>query len=157
MNNPPPANQDLEHLRLLSIFHYVYGGLHVVFGFFPLVYAGFGLLMLYAPQMFGPNNPRMGQPPPEFLGWFLVAVGGVVAIMIWGIASLLIHSGRCLSQQRRHTFCLIVAAISCLFMPLGTILGVFTIVVLSRPSVKNLFEARHQRDDQFGFEEPDQV
>jgi hypothetical protein len=34
-----------------------------------------------------------------------------------------------------------VAALSCAFMPFGTVLGVFTIVVLVRPSVKQLFES----------------
>ena len=32
-----------------------------------------------------------------------------------------------------------VAAISCTFTPLGTVLGVFTLIVLFRPSVKTLF------------------
>jgi hypothetical protein len=32
-----------------------------------------------------------------------------------------------------------MAAISCIFMPFGTVLGVFTIIVLLRPSVKELF------------------
>ena len=41
-------SQDEEHLRLLSIFHYIVGGLAVLFSFFPLIYAGFGVLMLYA-------------------------------------------------------------------------------------------------------------
>jgi hypothetical protein len=34
-----------------------------------------------------------------------------------------------------------VACVSCVFMPIGTILGVFTILVLSRPSVKSAFGA----------------
>jgi hypothetical protein len=34
-----------------------------------------------------------------------------------------------------------VAAIACMFMPFGTVLGVFTIIVLMRPSVKELFAA----------------
>jgi hypothetical protein len=32
-----------------------------------------------------------------------------------------------------------MACIECLFIPFGTILGVFTIIVLSRESVKTLF------------------
>jgi hypothetical protein len=32
-----------------------------------------------------------------------------------------------------------MACIECLFLPFGTILGVFTIIVLSRESVKALF------------------
>jgi hypothetical protein len=33
----------------------------------------------------------------------------------------------------------VIACIECLFMPFGTILGVFTLIVLSRESVKKLF------------------
>ena len=32
-----------------------------------------------------------------------------------------------------------MAAISCAFMPFGTVLGVFTLIVLLRPGVKELF------------------
>jgi hypothetical protein len=32
-----------------------------------------------------------------------------------------------------------MAAVECLFMPFGTVLGIFTIVVLNRDSVKPLF------------------
>lgn len=152
MSSTSTTNQDLEHLRLLAIFHYVYGGMHVLFGFFPLIYVAFGLLMVFAPQMLGPNNPQMG-PPPEFFGWFVVVIGGIAAAVMWAIAGLAIHSGWCLARRRRHTFCLIVAAISCIFMPLGTILGVFTILVLSRPSVKELFEAQTRVEDRFGLDQ----
>ena len=37
------------------------------------------------------------------------------------------------------TFCLVMGAVACMFMPVGTVLGVFTIVVLMKPSVKELF------------------
>jgi hypothetical protein len=49
-------------------------------------------------------------------------------------------AGRNLAQQRRYTFCLVIAGLLCIFIPFGTVLGVFTIVVLVRPSVKALFE-----------------
>ena len=48
-------------------------------------------------------------------------------------------AGRYLSQQRHYTFCLVMAAVACMFMPFGTVLGVFTIIVLVRESVKELF------------------
>ena len=47
--------------------------------------------------------------------------------------------GRGLAQRKRYMFCLVVACVECLFMPFGTVLGVFTIIVLSRDSVKALF------------------
>jgi hypothetical protein len=37
-------------------------------------------------------------------------------------------------------FVFVVACCECLFMPFGTILGVFTIILLSRESVKSAFD-----------------
>jgi hypothetical protein len=51
-------------------------------------------------------------------------------------------AGRSLARRKRYLFCLIVAGTMCVMCnPLGTVLGVFTIVVLLRPSVKELFGA----------------
>jgi hypothetical protein len=57
----------------------------------------------------------------------------------WMFAILLIVAGRFLSKRKHYMFCLVMAAISCIFMPFGTILGIFTIIVLMQPSVKQLF------------------
>ena len=55
------------------------------------------------------------------------------------LAGFVAYAGRCLSQQRRYLLCMIVAGLACLFTPIGTILGVFTLVVLLRPQVKAAF------------------
>ena len=39
-------NQDEEHLNLLSIFHYVAGGLAGLFAFFPIFHLIFGLTIM---------------------------------------------------------------------------------------------------------------
>src|SRR5438034_237975 len=44
-----------------------------------------------------------------------------------------------LRDRRGYLFCLVMAGIACLFQPFGMILGVFTFIVLLRPSVKTLF------------------
>ncbi len=36
-------------------------------------------------------------------------------------------------------FCFVMGCVECLFMPFGTVLGAFTILVLNRQSVKGLF------------------
>ena len=66
-------------------------------------------------------------------------LGGCGMIFVWVIALLITLSGRRLLQHRSRTFCIIVAALMCLSIPFGTILGVFTLIVLSRPSVRQLF------------------
>lgn len=58
-----------------------------------------------------------------------------------GMAAFVIQAGRCLAQRRRHLLCLIVAGLLCLCAPLGTVLGVFTLVTLLRPQVKAAFDA----------------
>ena len=64
----------------------------------------------------------------------------VAAILVgWSFAATILIAGRRLSQRRSHTFCLVAACLACLFMPFGTILGVFTLLVLLKPGVKQRF------------------
>lgn len=42
-------NQDEEHLRLLSIFHYVVGALAAMFALFPIFHLVIGLVMVLPP------------------------------------------------------------------------------------------------------------
>jgi hypothetical protein len=45
-------------------------------------------------------------------------------------------------NRRWWTFCYLTGWGECLMFPFGTVLGIFTIIVLSRPSVKLLFGVR---------------
>lgn len=132
------VDQDQEHLRLLSIFHYVVGGIGALFSFFPLIYLFIGAAILRTPHAFA---GRHGHAPPHFVGWFMIAIGGGVAVVGWLFAGLVIFCGHCLQRRMHYTFCLVVACVECLFAPFGTVLGVFTIIVLARPAVKALFPA----------------
>ena len=49
-------------------------------------------------------------------------------------------SGLYLRARKYRMFSIIVAALNCLQIPFGTVLGVFTIVVLVRESVRELYE-----------------
>lgn len=42
---------NLEHLKLLSIFHYVVGGLAALFACLPMFHFIFGLVFMLAPAM----------------------------------------------------------------------------------------------------------
>jgi hypothetical protein len=128
-------NQDLEHLRLLSVFHYVLAVLAGLFSLFPVLYLGIGLAALTGHF----PDSHSGNAMPSFMGWFFVLFGAVWLLCGLAFAICLWLSGRFLAQHRRYLFCLVMAAISCMFSPFGTVLGVFTIVVLMRPSVRELF------------------
>lgn len=130
--------EDLEHLKILSIFHYVVGGLAGLFSCFPIFHLAIGISMLSG-NMFGEPMPPDADFPSTLFGLMFTIIPMVMILAGWAFAIAILIAGRYLSQHRRHTYCLVVAAISCMFMPFGTILGVFTIIVLSRPTVKALF------------------
>jgi len=77
--------------------------------------------------------------PPEFLGWIFAALGLLFFLIGIAMAICILIAGRSLTLRKRYSFALVIACIECLFIPFGTILGVFTIVVLSRESVRGLF------------------
>jgi len=135
MNEPPvPPNQDEEHLRALAIIHYVFGGLTALFACIPFIHLGIGVFMLVKPEAFKPR------PPPELLPWLFIGLATALILAGWTLALLFVLAGRNLSRRRRHQFCQIVAGLGCVLIPHGTVLGVFTLIVLSRPSVKALFQ-----------------
>ena len=130
---PIPGSPDVEHLRLLVIFHYVGAALSAFFGVFPGIYILLGVLFITGRMQ---NN---GPPPPAGMGYLFIVMGSVGVAFMWGLAICLLISGRSIARRRHYMFTFIIAAISCLQIPLGTALGVFTMVVLSRPSVKAMY------------------
>jgi hypothetical protein len=142
MNVPPPSVRDqrkidADHLNLLSIFHFVGTGLAVLGLLFLLAHFAFFHAFMDNPQFW--QSQKQTRPPAEFFAmfkWFYV-VGG-----LWFAASGILNfiSAFCLRARKNRTFSLVVAGINCAHIPLGTILGVFTIIVLIRDSVRELYE-----------------
>lgn len=130
--------KDEEHLKLLSIFHYVVAGFAALFALFPVFHLAVGLAFILAPQQLGNN----GNLPPPFFGWVFVIFAGTFILLGFVFAAFVLAAGRCLARRRRYMFCLVMAGVETLFMPFGTVLGVFTIIVLLREGVKSLFAAK---------------
>jgi hypothetical protein len=131
----PNKTQDEEHLRLLSIFHYVVGGFACLFALFPIIHLILGLAMIFASDKFAGK----GDPPPAFIGWFFVIFAAMFIILGLIFATFVMTTGRFLARRKHYMFCLVMGGVECLFMPFGTVLGVFTIIVLMREPVKQLF------------------
>jgi hypothetical protein len=127
-------DRDTEQLNLLAIFHYVVAGFAALFSFFPLIYAALGVIFIFAARH-GTAKPDE-ELPPEFLGWIFAVVGSLLVVTGIVMAICIFIAGRSLALRKRYTFALVIACIECLFVPFGTILGVFTIIVLSRESVR---------------------
>lgn len=128
-------NQDQQHLELLSIFHYIVGGLTALFACFPIFHLIIGIVFIIASK----SSDANGDVPPAFVGWILVIVASFFMLIGWSLAVCVVIAGRNLAKCTRRTFCLVIAGIECIMMPFGTVLGVFTIIVLMRENVIQLF------------------
>lgn len=133
--------QDEEHLRLLSIFHFVVAGITALLSLLPIFHLVLGLAVLTG-EFDIPENRIL---PAELIGWLFVVVGASLILSGLILAVLIAYAGRALRRHEHYTFCLVVAALSCMVIPFGTVLGVFTIIVLMRESVKQLFLPRSEQ------------
>jgi hypothetical protein len=133
-----PPNEDEKNLRLLSIFHYVVGGLNCFGGLFGLFYVGLGIFFLNASP--ATLNQRPGEPSPEVFGWIFIAIGTFVVLLAGTLGICTILAGRKLAKRTGYRFAFVMACIECIGFPFGTILGVFTLIVLTKPTVKSMFQ-----------------
>ena len=134
--------RDIEHLRLLSIFHYVVSGMVGLFSCFPIIHLVIGIAILVGGNgIFPVKSPAGGPAEAKLVGLLFTVFAAVIILFGWTIAVLVALAGRNLARRTRYTYCMVVAGLVCLFVPLGTVLGVFTIFVLGRSSVKELFDS----------------
>jgi hypothetical protein len=130
---------DKQHLNLLSVFHFVGAGFALLGIAFVFLHYALLSTVMNNPAMWG-KNPAAAPPPGFFdmFRWVYVVLGG------WMGASLVLNllAAIYLRAQKHRTFCFVVAATNCLHMPLGTVLGIFTIIVLARDSVRMAFAPR---------------
>ncbi len=127
-------NQDEEHLRLLSIFHYVVGGMTALFACFPCIHLAVGIAIVSGAF---PSPP--GRSDSLVIGSLFIIVASIFILLGWALAVAILFVGKFLARRTHYTYCLVVGGVECIFIPFGTVLGIFTIIVLSRPSVKAIF------------------
>ncbi len=148
-NRPPPVyssfppeagvvqeKRDREHLKLLSIFHLMFAGLALLGIAFLSVHYLVMHTVFSNPEMWKSQN----QPPPpkafmDAFIWFYLFMG----VLLLGALVLNLISGAFLWQRRNRIFSMVIAGLDCLQIPFGTALGVFTLLVLSRDSVRQLY------------------
>jgi hypothetical protein len=126
---------DDEHLKLLRIGYIVGGAADAFFALFPLIYVVIGIFIAAA----GPPG-RPGEPNPALFGLFFVLIGLFVSFLFALQAGLKFLTARAIGRRQSRMLCLVAAGLACMQMPWGTLLGVFTFMVLGRASVKDRFE-----------------
>lgn len=131
--------RDAEHLKLLSLFYYIRGGICAAFSCFFVIYIVMGFVFVGVAQV----HPHNNNGPPAAFGLLFAMIGVFAVLGGWTWAALQLYAGRCLAKRKHRAYCLVIGALSCLLIPYGTILGVFTLMVLQRSSVGQMFEQPH--------------
>lgn len=126
---------DEEHLRLLSVGYYIAGGLHIAFASIFIIHFAFFVFAASNPDLFPPGN---GGPPDAIFHVFAWVIGTFI-LLGWTFGALTIYAGRGIKYRSRRTFALVMAALNTVAIPVGTIVGVCGLIVLSRISVKRLY------------------
>jgi hypothetical protein len=133
---------DEEHVKLLSLGYIVSACVSLFFSLFGLFYVFMGVMMRTAFSHIPEAAAKANQPPPVFFLWFLGGMGVAIFTFMVVVAALKFRTAWCLKHRKSRTFCMVIAGISCLEIPYGTILGIFTFIVLGRESVVRLFASR---------------
>ncbi|HVX85894.1 MAG TPA: hypothetical protein VH253_14020 [Phycisphaerae bacterium] len=138
MTTLPPAPQysyekDTGDLKTLSIFWYIIAALQALGGCIVVGWLLFVVLM--GAGMASSGNSDDATAGAVFSGFF--GCFGLFALALWwGLAFLNFVVARSLPQRKRRVLCFIMAIWICLWFPFGTILGIFTLIILNRPTVK---------------------
>lgn len=140
--------QNTENIRILSIFHYVLSGLVALISCVPIIHLTIGIvfIVLGNSNSFKTND---GEEIPSFFGWIFVIIASLIILIGWTIAILIFKTGRFLSKRVNRTFCLVIAGFECIFIPYGTALGVFSLVTLTKESVRKLFDSNSINTNDF--------
>jgi len=130
-------NEDANQLDLLAVFHYVVGAITALFSCFPFIHVFMGLAIVAG--KFPAISGSPGFPPDAAFGWIFVVMGSLFILFGWTASVCILLAGRKLKRRKNRIYCMAVAGVECMFVPFGTVLGVFTLIILNKDSVKQAF------------------
>lgn len=136
--------EDRTHLKILAVFHYVLGIVAALQALLPSIFVGIGRVYVDVYKEFAAAGHV--SKPHLFMGWLLVIIGSLAVVLSGSLAVLMIMAGRRLKQHRNRTFCMVVAGLECVLFPYGTVLGILTLIKLSKDSVRSLFTTPARAD-----------
>ena len=122
-------NNDKEHLKLLSKFHYLLGMIIAMFSSFFMLHIASGMRILFV---------RGSKHPVRTFAGFIV-LPGFMTLCGMALAMCIIIGGYKFAHYRSRTYCLVVAGLECMLIPFSTVLGIISIITLEKDSVKKLF------------------
>jgi hypothetical protein len=124
-------------LRLLSAGYYIQAG---IAAFNSVLLFGYSAIATAVLANLGRMSSETGQHglPPALVSMLSVLLA-ILLILVAVYTVCLFLAGLWLRRFQNLLFIQIMAGLNCLAIPYGTVLGIFTFMVLQRPSAKQFF------------------
>lgn len=138
LQQPPVLTpQDESNLNVLGILFFVYAG---IVGIGALALSAFAVVpaMLISGAAAGAKSGP-GLASPMLFGGIFAALFGLIALFLAIKCVIMIFAGRALTRRQHYVLVMIGACTALLNLPLGTALGICTILLLQKPAVKAAF------------------
>ncbi len=129
-------NSQSQNLNLISIFHYVVAALIYLKGAIGFVMMGVGTIAVFGILHDQPSDMEVAL---FVVGLIFFAAPLALITVTWAIATAVLVAGRRIAKRTHLTYCQVVAGLECLCVPFGTVLGVISLVLLTRDDVKKQF------------------
>jgi hypothetical protein len=125
-------------LRLLSIGYFIQAAIAGFYSLLLLGYSAFVSALLVNIGHLSQQTGNQNNIPPAVLSIISVILAIIIG-MVFAYTACQFLAGYFLRRLRHLLFIQIIAALNCLALPYGTVLGIFTFMVLQRPSAKQCF------------------
>ncbi len=125
-------DRDERHLKVLSKLQILYGITNLFVAYY--YYRAIFIFVDGYRRILEQSHPELEVALWIGFGFVLFLIGIVILFCI-------ILAGQSLARYENYQFCFVVAVLECLVLPIGTILGIATILVLRRDTVKALFSS----------------
>jgi hypothetical protein len=146
-------NNNVTYIKILAIFHFIVAGFALLYALFLLIYVIMGAAIwsggggfldggMYNNDLYGNGMMYPNEFPLRMFGMMITLIPAIFMVLILGFSTCLVIAGVSLLKKKNYIFCMVMAGVACLFIIFGTILGVFTLIVLAQPSSKELFQKK---------------
>lgn len=125
---------NLNTFRILFIIKGIFNLLGALF------FVGYGFFMN---TIFAEMNQNPSTPFDVSTLFGVISGLGFFVCLIFGIVTLI--AAKYVGEARNYTFVLIASIMNCLTGILGILLGIFTILEINKPHVKELFDQNKQK------------
>jgi hypothetical protein len=74
--------------------------------------------------------------------WVMRGAAALIGFAIlcgWLLGGLIIYAGYCIRQRKHPLFIQLMGGLQCIFIPYGTLIGIFSLITLCKPEVAEAF------------------